>query len=261
MIGIPAIDEKLRAQSQRERWRIARLGTLHLLVERRDEVFLILRIGSLLIVEGCIHGRTLRDDEIVGSRHHRRSGVEQRHQGCLQILCLVLHLRHLQTVVVSHAIGREELQLSRLARLVSLCGYIAIALDDGILLLQNLKAMGLVKHRIVGTGDFESELLGGDVQPAFLCLGLCLQLIATGCIDRRKLYALREGESIIGITAGSRVLREGDFRLVQIPCCSLHYLSLFYGFSAGLQGEVLPISQLETLLQGHLLAGDACIKA
>lgn len=43
--------------------------------------------------------------------------------------------------------------------------------------------------------------------------------------------------------------------------CSLHYLSLFYGFSAGLQGEVLPISQLETLLQGHLLAGDACIKA
>ena len=234
MIGIPAIDEKLRAQSQRERWRIARLGTLHLLVERRDEVFLILRIGSLLIIEGCIHGRTLRDDKVVGGRHHRRSGVEQRHQGCLQILCLVLHLRHLQAVVVSHAIGREELQLSRLARLVSLCGNIAIALDDGILLQQNLKAMGLVKHRIVGTGDFEPELLGGDVQPAFLCLGLRLQLIATGCVDRRKLDALREGESVVSVTAGSRVLREGDFRLVQIPCRSLHHLRLFNGFSAGL---------------------------
>ena len=260
MIRVPAIDEELRTQGERERWRIARLGTLHFFVECCDEVFLILRIGSLLIVEGCIHWRTLRDEKIP-IRHHRRSGVEQSHQGSLQILCLILHLRHLQAVVVPHAVGREELQLSRLACPVSLSGNIAIVLDDGILLLQNLKAMGLIEHRIVGTGDFESELLGGDVQPAFLCLGLCLQLIATGCIDHRKLDALREGESIIGITAGSRVLREGDFRLVQIPCRCLHHLSLFYGFSAGLQGDVLLISQFETLLQGHLLTRNTCIKA
>ena len=260
MIRIPTVDEQLRAKSQRERWRIARLGTLHLLIECRDEIFLILRISSLLIVEGCIHWRTRRDEKIP-IRHHRRSGVEQRHQGSLQILSLVLHLRHLQTVVVPHAIGREELQLSCFACLISLSGNITIALDDRILLLQNLKAMGLIEHRIVGTSYFESELLGGDVQPAFLCLGLCLQLIATGCIDRRKLDALREGESVVCIAAGCRVLREGDFRLVQIPCRCLHHLSLFYGFSAGLQGDVLLISQFETLQQGHLLTRNTCIKA
>ncbi len=33
--------------------------------------------------------------------------------------------------------------------------------------------------------------------------------------------------SIVGITAGAWILREGDFRLVQIPGCSLDYLSLF----------------------------------
>ena len=120
--------------------------------------------------------------------------------------------------------------------------------------------MSLIKHLIIGVGDFSLQLLVDHVQTALFCLGFSLELVAARGIDGRKIETLGEGKAVVRFASRGWVLREGNLGFIQLPSCALHHLRTLYRLLSCLHLKVLSGSQIETFLQGNFPARNMSIK-
>ena len=251
MIGVPAAYHHLLFQCQRERRCEPVLRFTHGLVGCGDGARSQFAVGSG--GEGVGGGGVAeRREGCVGWRYALRRAHESGEQELLRV-AFALCRHHLQTQFFKHSSCREGFGLSCLARLVACFGCGGVALQQRQLTLHDAEAF-LLEHRLaVGCRNVGTHLLSGESLPTLLHGGFGFQSAAACRIDCWEIDALAYGEGIVRRPAGGGVLRERQFCLVHIPCCSLHDAGLLGACFCRLEGEAVFCREGEALLHGELL--------